>query len=145
MTSGGSRKDERTANDAGPIHHFHHRLHMRTTLIPLLAAAVCLLLPSCLIGSESSSKHTGVSVSPDTFSKIEPGADRDYVLGLLGPPTDKVHLDSGAQIWKWQYKVTTTDKGWVFLVLTKESTEITEGTAYVDFDAEGLVTKTWRD
>lgn len=118
---------------------------MRTKLIPILAAALLLFLPSCLFGSEKNSKHTGNYVSQETLNKIEAGAEREYVLGLIGEPTTKVNLADGGQIWKWQYKIVSTSKGWVVFILSKESTETSSGTAYVEFDPDGKVTKTWRE
>jgi len=118
---------------------------MRTNLLPIVAACLLLLLPSCLFGSESNSKQSGNFVSADTLNKVEVGAEREYVKSLLGSPTTEVNLADGSQVWKWEYSVVTTSKGWAFLIFSNKSKDTKEGTVYVELDPDGMVTKTWRD
>lgn len=118
---------------------------MRTSLIPILAAVCCLLLPGCLFGSKTNTKNSGVFVSEQTLTKIEVGMEREQVESLLGTPSDKLNLADGSQTWKWKSKKTTDREDWAFLLFKNESTTVEEGTAYVEFDPDGRVTRSWRD
>jgi len=118
---------------------------MRSMLITLLATACCLTLPSCLIGTRSHSERTGTYVSAETLSKVQPGANQDLVRDLLGNPSSRVTLDDGGQVWKWSYKTETNGKDTVFLLIGSRHSNTEEGSAYVEFDTEGQVLKSWRD
>lgn len=118
---------------------------MRTSLIPIVAIVCLLLLPGCLFGSKSNTKSTGNFVSEQTMTKVEVGMEREQVESLLGTPSEKVNLADGSQTWKWKSKKTTTSEDWAFLLFKNESTLVEEGTAFVEFDPDGVVTKSWRD
>ena len=131
---------------AHPTAHDIHQLKpMRTTLFTILAACLCLLLPSCLAGSHTTSNHTGKYVSPDTLAQVKPGEQRATVEAMLGAPSSRVDLADGSQVWKWAYKIDSTSHGRVFLLFNTNDETTKEGAAYVEFDPNGTVVKTWRD
>lgn len=107
-------------------------------------AALALLLPACLIHSESSSSHSGSYVSDETLARITPGKDTEYVLALLGDPDRRTALKDGSEIWRWSYSEETESEGAVFLLLSTESRKERERAVFVEL-ADGRVVKAWRD
>ncbi|MCA8980845.1 MAG: outer membrane protein assembly factor BamE, partial [Planctomycetes bacterium] len=80
-----------------------------------------------------------------TLTKIEVGMEREQVVFQLGAPTEKIDLADGSQTWRWKSKKTTEREDWAFLIFKNESTTVEEGTTYISFDPDGVVTKCWRD
>ena len=118
---------------------------MRTAFLPILAAAALITCPSCLIGSDTSTTQSGKFVSDETLATIDTGMSQDDVRAVLGTPTSEVTMSDGAQLWKWAYSVETTKSGGVIFIIGSKKTETKEGTAYVQFDTDGKVTRSWRD
>lgn len=118
---------------------------MRQTTTLALAALLSLTATSCLIGSETTTEHSGTYVSQDTLETIQPGMAQADVRAILGAPTSQVTMSDGAQLWKWDYSVETTKSGGVIFLVASKKTEKEQGTAYVQFDAEAKVARSWRD
>ena len=111
--------------------------------LPLLALAA-LLLPACLVSSDTSVEHRGQYVGPETLDKIEEGRSQAYVLALLGEPSERTALENGVELWRWSYsQVKRSETGVIFVLGSKRSTE-EQGAVYVEFD-DGVVVDAWRD
>jgi outer membrane protein assembly factor BamE (lipoprotein component of BamABCDE complex) len=111
--------------------------------LPLLALAA-LLLPACLVSSDTSVEHRGQYVGPETLDKIEAGRNEAYVRALLGEPTERTVLEDGVELWRWTYsQVKRSQTGVIFVLGSKSSTE-QQGAVHVEFK-DGVVVDAWRD
>jgi outer membrane protein assembly factor BamE (lipoprotein component of BamABCDE complex) len=110
----------------------------------LAAVALVPLCQGCLIGSSNRTQVTGRDFGPETLSQIQPGKNKEYVIALLGEPTDKSHLDDGTDIWKWRYTESRNSSGSVIFLVASDSKTETSRTTYVEF-FDGRVVKAWRD
>lgn len=114
-------------------------------LARITALALCLALTqsACLIKSKSTTSQSGTLVGEETLASIEPGMDRLQVESILGWPTTQSILSDGGEVWKWRHSQVTTKSGRVIFLVSSQDTKTVERTAYVQFDPEGLVTRTW--
>ena len=113
---------------------------MNRALLLILVAAV---VPGCLFGSEKKTHQTGDYVPPEILEKIAMGDRQETVVSLLGEPTTKTAASDGTDIWMWVHSEETTQKGAVFLILSKKETTTKTVTVFVEF-RNGLVSRTWR-
>jgi outer membrane protein assembly factor BamE (lipoprotein component of BamABCDE complex) len=102
-------------------------------------------MPGCIASGSSHVSSEGRYIGHDTLTKIEPGeTTKEWVLAVLGTPTNQTTLDDGTQIWKWSSKKVTKSKGSVFLLVRGSSRDVTERTVYVEFEDE-IVKRAWKD
>jgi hypothetical protein len=108
-------------------------------------AGSSILIPGCLVSSQSNETFTGTQVSESTFGQIQTGATtKQWVLGSLGDPTQKTTLDDGGELWKWSYTKTKSSSGAILFIFGGESKTTTGGAAYVEFGPDGIVRRAWR-
>lgn len=108
-----------------------------------LATLCALLLPGCLIGSDQRSRHTGHYVSEETLAELRPGASEDFVLQLLGEPSDRLERDD-VDLWRWDYALETKSSGSVLFLVSSSSRSEAKGTVWVRL-RDGIVERAWRD
>lgn len=114
--------------------------------VALIAGAVGLFVPGCLIHSDDHESFSGRYVSENSLRNIEPGSTRrDFVLATLGEPTARTPLDAGGEIWRWDYTRSKSSEGSVFLLFHGDSDSTTQHHVYVSFKTDGTVDKVWRD
>lgn len=118
---------------------------MHALRITLAASCLALLCGSCLIKSKSQTSRSGTFIGEETLASIETGMDRLQVQSMLGWPTTQSVLPGGGEVWKYRHAEETTKTGRVIFLVSSESTESVEHTAYVQFGEDGLVTRAWRD
>ena len=103
---------------------------------------LAVMASGCLLGSSSITKYSGQFVADETLSRIKVGDNQHFVISLLGEPTSRTEVDD-LTIWKYAYTRTTTEKKSVLVVISSRNTTEITGAAYVEFDADQLVTRTW--
>jgi outer membrane protein assembly factor BamE (lipoprotein component of BamABCDE complex) len=104
-----------------------------------------LVLAGCIITNNSNTKITGHVISDDTFAQIQPGKTKDFVTGLIGQPSLKTTADSGNEVWKWNYSETKiAERSFIVLFESSDATT-TKQTTVVEFNKDGVVTKTSRE
>jgi outer membrane protein assembly factor BamE (lipoprotein component of BamABCDE complex) len=109
----------------------------------LIAAAV--LLPGCLVSSQSHESYTGTQVSEATFDQIQPGVTtKAWIEGTLGQPSKKTTLDDGGEVWKWSFTKVKQSSGAILFIFGGSSTTTTGGSVYVEFGPNGVVRRAWR-
>ncbi len=113
------------------------------SLLPLAVVGL-LFLSGCLAGSRSSIVSEGRYVSGETLSRVRPGESEDFVLGLLGAPSDRVASAKGTEIWTWRYESKTTRRGSVLLLASSSKSTSRKSATFVEFE-DGIVIRTWRD
>ena len=113
--------------------------HARIILI-LLAVT----LAGCVITSREETEYEGKHVGETTLSQIGPGSPEDFVLALLGEPTERIKFENGTTLLKWSYAKTTTRRGTIIVLFAGKSTTRETGTIYVTL-IDGMVNKVWRD
>ena len=117
--------------------------------IPSAYVATLVLLSilgsGCVINSSSRTERSGNYVSDTTLSHIDEGDEMDFVLAVLGEPTERVILEDDSELWKWAFTETKTSNGSVILILGSNHTKETRSQVYVRFDEEGYVDRVWRD
>ncbi|MEL6498508.1 MAG: outer membrane protein assembly factor BamE [Planctomycetota bacterium] len=103
------------------------------------------LLGGCIYGS-SVTRESGTRVNANTLGRIVPGETTSgWVMAALGEPTRRTTYDDGRELWVYSYSKEKKSKGTFLLVVGGSDTSETTQTAFVEFDAEGIVTETWRD
>jgi outer membrane protein assembly factor BamE (lipoprotein component of BamABCDE complex) len=114
--------------------------------LPLVATllAASLILPSCLVGSSSTTESSGRFVSAETLGRVSVGESESFVQSLLGEPSEKIDSSTGGQIWKWAYSSTTKKTGGVFLLASSSNSSSETGATYVEFQ-DSKVIRSWRD
>ncbi len=118
-------------------------LHRQLPHVAVLLAA-SLTLPSCLVGTNTETDSKGRFVSAETLDRVSVGESKDFVLSLLGEPSEKIDSSTGSQIWKWAYSSTTKKTGGVFLIASSSNTISETGATYVEFQ-DNKVIRSWRD
>ena len=128
-----------------------NRQILRGVCVGAAAAALSLAGLSGPVGcgpvvARSSNVHrTGTYVDRSTFGQIKAGkSTRDFVTATLGEPQARTPLEKGGEIWRWSYVDRKSGSGHVFLLYDGSSTKETVHTYFVQFDANGVVTKKWR-
>ncbi len=88
---------------------------MRASIKPfkfLITAAAAGLLAACA-GFEWTDPSTG-------FDRVRPGMSQTELLGLLGPPSHRMFVLWGAQVWSWRYP--NNDCLWFRVDITEQGT-----------------------
>jgi len=102
-------------------------------------------LAGCIVTNNSDTKITGKVISDEAFVQIQPGKTKDFVTGLIGQPSQKINNDDGSAVWKWNYTVTNMDEHSFIVLFESTNTTTTKQTTVVDFNKDGVVTKTSRE
>lgn len=111
----------------------------------LLVAGSLATLPGCIVKGRSYEDVKGTYIGDQTLSRIKPGeTNTDLVLALLGQPSSRTSLDSGAEIWKWEYRRIKTSSGSVLLVFDGSDRTVEIRNVYVEMK-DNIVTDVWRD
>jgi len=119
-----------------------NRLH-KPAAFALLAVSLA-TTTGCLVTSSSSSRYSG--------DRVEPGTDRDIVLGqsspdqaiaILGEPTSRSGEDN-KETFSWRWTERTKSRGSVFLIFGGSSESTHERALHVAFE-DGVATRRWRD
>jgi hypothetical protein len=106
--------------------------------LALLAAG----LGGCVSFQEDKTTPEEKDTIASKSEKIATGQSSDFVLGLMGPPKEKIPEDGGRELWKWTYVKATTDfTGIPFLYLSGKETKVDKH-SFVEFK-DGVVTKAW--
>lgn len=108
------------------------------------AALSTLLLPSCLIGSNTSTTVSGTYVGEGTFDQVEVGDSEGHVVALFGPPTSTTDIDDDSRILRWEYEEERRNEGHVFLLINAESRRENQSSVSV-IVKDGVVDRIWRD
>ena len=111
----------------------------------LASLAGPLALTGCVVISTGSNKSTsGQFVGTETLEQIEPGANKQYVLAVLGDPSIQTTVDEITEIWRWRYRESRSSRSCVFLLIHDNRSSEQEHSTYVQFE-NGVVAGTWRD
>ncbi len=109
-----------------------------------LLAAVLLSagLAGCLAVNTSNNRMSGKKVTAEQLAEVKPGATKENVADLLGPPSSRMDLGSGLDVWEWNYSQSQNQTtGFIFIFLSDHTTT-ENGTVSVEFK-DGVVVKTW--
>ncbi len=110
-----------------------------------MGALLCsALLPGCLFHVKKDSDSTGRPISSSTMERVEPGASKEFVAGLFGPPTAKADSGEGREVWRWYYRRSTNRTGAFLFVFALDKHEEDTATVFVEF-ADERVVEVWRD
>ena len=98
----------------------------------------------CLVGGSSSVKREGNYVADSTLNSIEPGkTGKAWVIATLGEPSSKKEIEPCHELWKYSYKETKDNDGYVFLIFAGSDKNVTGGNVFVEFKND-VVSKSWR-
>jgi outer membrane protein assembly factor BamE (lipoprotein component of BamABCDE complex) len=117
----------------------------RWILAALPLACSPLLVGCVIVNADSHTKYEGRYVSDETLAQIQPGATQEYVLALMGEPSNRTELSDGTSIWKWAYSKRVSSQNHVLLLFSGDSSKESAGAVYVDFGPDHLVRRHWRD
>jgi len=114
-------------------------------IIPLFTASLLgLSLAGCFATNSSNTNIAGRTVPDDIFAQIHPGQTKDFVLGLIGEPFDKISEDNGSEVWRWNYHETKTQERTFMIFYVAVDRTNTIQTVAIAFK-DGVVTKAWRE
>jgi len=117
----------------------NYKIHALYTVAATVAVAV---LAGCVSGT-SEYKETGTYVSSATLRQIDPGATTgEWVLGVLGEPTERVEVGKGEEIWKYLFTESRNRKGQVLFVTGADTSEASRSVFFEVKD--GKVTRKWQ-
>lgn len=89
-------------------------------VMPIVLAS--LLLPGCLISSDSHVSYSGRHVSSDDLARLEPGkTTEEAATQLLGAPTMTRTLDGGGRELRWECTRTERSGAAVFLLFSSHN------------------------
>jgi hypothetical protein len=116
-------------------------------------------LPGCVaVSTNDSQVKAEISTEPEAadktdsgpsalrarFKQVEPGQSKDFILGLLGEPKEKIPEDGGAELWKYPYREGHGSfDSFIFLYANAQTTTL-EKNHYIEFK-DSVVTKTWNE
>jgi hypothetical protein len=110
-----------------------------------LLGCLALSTAGCLISSDTTISHTGISVPEATFNQITPGKTSEgWVRATIGQPTSETALPDGHRLLKWTYVERRDTSAAVLFVFGGHTENETTHTANVEV-ATGVVTRAWRD
>lgn len=95
-------------------------------------------------------EYSGVYISESLLNRVKINETRaDWLLAVLGEPTDQNPLEDGSEIWKWAYVPVRQKSGSVVTFLSfgeggKHEPKIETSTTIVHL-RDGLVIEKWRD
>lgn len=116
---------------------------MKLCLMGALAALT--LMPGCLVCSSSKTEYSGRYIGPETVRQIEPGKSKEeFVLAVLGTPTNRTNAADGSEVWKWDYRKKKRSSGSVFLLVNADNESESQGATYIVM-RDHTVEKVWQD
>jgi len=114
-----------------------------------LLCTLLLLAPSLagcvIVNADSHTRYEGRYVGDETLAQIRAGSSQEFVTALIGEPSSRTDLSDGTSIWKWAYSKRVTSSNHVLLLFSGDSSQESQGAVYVEFGADGLARRTWRD
>jgi len=112
----------------------------------LVLFALSTALSGCLSGGRSTTVYHGTYVSPAMQREIYAGTSgKDQVRAIFGEPTECVPLESGAEIWRWEY-TESVESGWYIVPFNwHEHREVRQGRVFVEFNDRSIAQRVWRD
>ncbi len=109
-------------------------------ILGMAAAIACVSLAGCVIVTDSNTTTSGRKIDASVFDQVELGKSKDFVLNLLGEPSEKRKLDNGAEQWTWRYTVRHESSGGFIVLLASHTSNTTTQTHIVEFK-DGVVTR----
>lgn len=113
-------------------------------LLALAAVLVCVGFSGCVVVSDNHNTTTGQKIDASTFAQIEPGKSKEFVVNLLGEPSEKYTNDDGTERWTWRYSETHRSTSGFIVLFASTSDNTIRQTRNVQFKG-GYVTRTWSD
>jgi outer membrane protein assembly factor BamE (lipoprotein component of BamABCDE complex) len=101
-------------------------------------------LSGCIATQSSNVNIAGKTIPDDVYTQIQPGKDKDFVVGLIGEPFKKITEDNGTEVWRWNYVETKTAARTILILYVEVHRTNTTQTVAVEFKG-GVVTKIWRE
>ncbi len=112
---------------------------LRRVLV-LAAALACASLTGCVIVTNSDTTTTGRKIDASVFDQVQLGKSKDFVVNLLGEPTEKRMLDGGVEQWRWRYTERHESDGAFIVLFASHKADTSTQTRVVEFK-DGVVTR----
>lgn len=124
----------------------NHRALVGCAGIAILAAGLTLTGCGPIIRHESSNDFQGQYVAEASYDQVRPGqTTQDWVRATIGPPSSTSRLKDGGEVWQWSSVEQKNGSGAVWPVYEGSSRKRVNSRTYVEFSAEDVVRKKWRD
>lgn len=101
-------------------------------------------LAGCVAVADNHTTTTGHQIDPAAFAQVEPGKSKEFVVGLLGEPSEKVNNDDGTETWRWRYTEERRSMSGFIVLFAATNENRTVQTRFVQFKG-GLVTRAWTE
>ncbi len=114
-------------------------------LVPIfLTSLVVSGLTGCIATQSSNVNIAGKIIPDDTYTQIQPGKTKDFVVGLIGEPFKKTTEDNGTEVWRWNYNESNISARTIMILYVEVHRINSTQTVAVEFK-DGRVTKVWRE
>ncbi len=114
-------------------------------LVSILLSGVAVSgLTGCIATQSSNVNIAGKIIPDDTYTQIQPGKTKDFVVGLIGEPYKKVTEDNGAEVYRWNYNESNISARTILILYVEVHRVNSTQTVAVEFRG-GIVTKVWRE
>jgi outer membrane protein assembly factor BamE (lipoprotein component of BamABCDE complex) len=120
---------------------------VRLVILALVLGAFAVAIPGCLVTSGKSIEESGVRVTASTLEQIEPGVTTEaWVRATLGEPTAVTVVEGreNVRVLRYDYTVTKSEGGAVFLLFAGGSTSKTTTRSFFEF-TDGVVSRCWTE
>ncbi len=112
--------------------------------LALAALFACAGLTGCVVVSSHTTTTSGHKIDADTFAQIEPGKSKEFVISLLGQPSEKSRKDDESDIWRWRYSENQHSASGFIVLFASNTDNRTQQTRCVEFK-NGVVTRVWTE
>lgn len=113
-------------------------------LLALSALLACTGLTGCVVMSDNHTTTSGHKIDASVFAQVEPGKSKEFVVNLLGEPSEKYNNDDGTERWTWRYSETHRSASGFIVLFASSSDTTTKQARNVQFKG-GVVTRAWTD
>jgi outer membrane protein assembly factor BamE (lipoprotein component of BamABCDE complex) len=69
----------------------------------LFAGLLAVGLASCSSTQKDVITTSGQDIAPATFAQVVPGQTKEFVVSVLGQPSERLREENGNELWKWYY------------------------------------------
>ena len=98
-----------------------------------------------VISSNSTTHHSGVSVSDETLAQLETGkTTKGWVVATLGPPTSATSVNEKTEILKYTSIRTRKSSSGFILVISAHNENEEKETVFLEFQ-DGILQRYWKE
>jgi outer membrane protein assembly factor BamE (lipoprotein component of BamABCDE complex) len=104
-----------------------------------------LVISGCVVSSDTTTRESGNKINSSSLKQLEPGkTTKEWTEAVLGAPSSRNKLDSGTEVWKYEYSKTVNNEFAIFLLLGSENEKKINQSVCLEFK-DNILTKYWSE